>query len=167
MEADKAKYPVLLSNGNLVSQGDLEGGRHFAVWRDPYRKPCYLFALVAGDLGKVEDKYVTKGGTNVRLCIYAQHHNIHKCGHAMESLKKAMKWDEDRFGLEYDLDIFNIVAGAGWCWAARVGCSRGLFAWAAHPRLLRRAESQSWHAFPAIASPQWTTLTWARWRTSR
>lgn len=110
MEADKAKYPVLLSNGNLVSQGDLEGGRHFAVWRDPYRKPCYLFALVAGDLGKVEDKYVTKGGTNVRLCIYAQHHNIHKCGHAMESLKKAMKWDEDRFGLEYDLDIFNIVA---------------------------------------------------------
>ena len=110
MEADKTKYPVLLSNGNLVEEGDLEGGKHFAVWKDPHRKPCYLFALVAGNLGKISDTFKTKSGTEVVLNIFAQEHNMHKCTFAMESLKKSMLWDEARFGLEYDLDIFNIVA---------------------------------------------------------
>jgi len=110
VEADKAKYPVLLSNGNLVDSGDLGGGRHFAVWHDPFVKPCYLFALVAGDLACTEDKFVTASGTPVALRIWTQHHNASKTAHAMESLKKSMTWDETRFGLEYDLSLFNIVA---------------------------------------------------------
>jgi len=86
--ADKARYPVLLSNGNLVASGDLEGGRHFASWDDPFRKPCYLFALVAGDLSCVEDKFVTCSGRTIALQIYVQQHNLSKCDHAMRSLKR-------------------------------------------------------------------------------
>jgi len=107
---DKAKYPVLLGNGNLVDSGDLEGGEHFAVWEDPWVKPCYLFALVAGNLANIEDKFTTAGGREVTLRIFTEEHNIHKCDHAMKSLVKSMKWDEEVFGLEYDLDLFNIVA---------------------------------------------------------
>jgi len=107
---DKAKYPVLLGNGNLSDCGDLEGGKHFAVWEDPFVKPCYLFALVAGDLANIEDTYKTMSGRTVILRIFTEEHNIHKCAHAMVSLKKSMKWDEDTYGLEYDLDLFNIVA---------------------------------------------------------
>ena len=110
IEADQSKYPVLLSNGNLVSAGELQHGRHFAVWVDPFVKPCYLFALVAGDLAVQEDHFITMSGKNVVLRIFAQKKNIHKVDHAMNSLKKAMKWDEDTFGLEYDLNLFNIVA---------------------------------------------------------
>ncbi|SNR91187.1 MULTISPECIES: aminopeptidase N [unclassified Azospirillum] len=110
IEADKASYPVLLSNGNLIGEGEAEGGRHWARWEDPWPKPCYLFALVAGKLVHIEDHFETRSGRNVTLRIYVEPGNEDKCGHAMESLKKSMKWDEDVYGLEYDLDIFNIVA---------------------------------------------------------
>ena len=108
--ADKKKHPVLLSNGNLIDWGELKGGRHFAKWHDPFPKPSYLFALVAGDLARIEDTFTTMSGRKVTLHIYVQHHNIDKCGHAMESLKLAMKWDEETYGREYDLDLFMIVA---------------------------------------------------------
>jgi aminopeptidase N len=108
--ADKAKHPVLLSNGNLIDSGDLKDGRHFAKWHDPFPKPAYLFALVAGDLARIRDSFTTLSGRPVDLCIFVQHHNRDKCAHAMESLKLAMKWDEETYGREYDLDSFMIVA---------------------------------------------------------
>ncbi len=110
IEAYKKNCPVLLSNGNLVEEGDLEEGRHFAVWEDPFPKPCYLFALVAGDLVFLQDTFVTRSGRAIDLRIYVQARNRDKCGHAMISLKKSMQWDEEVFGLEYDLDTFMIVA---------------------------------------------------------
>ncbi|KNA03949.1 hypothetical protein SOVF_204310 [Spinacia oleracea] len=110
LEADKTKYPVLLSNGNLVGQGDIEGDKHFAIWEDPYKKPCYLFALVAGPLESRDDTFVTRSGRNVTLRIWTPADDLSKTAHAMYSLKASMKWDEDVFGLEYDLDLFNIVA---------------------------------------------------------
>jgi aminopeptidase N len=110
VEADKQSYPVLLSNGNAMESGELEGGRHWIKWVDPFPKPSYLFALVAGDLAHVEDHFVTRSGRDVVLRVYVEHENIDRCDHAMESLINAMKWDEDRFNLEYDLDIYNIVA---------------------------------------------------------
>jgi aminopeptidase N len=108
--ADKKLYPILLSNGNSVAKGDLDGGKHFVTWEDPFKKPSYLYALVAGDLGFIKDTYKTTSGRTVALEIYCDKGNEDKCHHAMESLKKSMKWDEDRFGLEYDLDIYMIVA---------------------------------------------------------
>ncbi len=108
--ADKAKYPVLLSNGNPIERGELDGGKHFVTWNDPHRKPCYLFALVAGDLACIEDRFTTMSGRDVTLQIYVQHGNEDKTAHAMTSLKKSMAWDEQVFGREYDLDIFMIVA---------------------------------------------------------
>jgi len=108
--ADKRNYPVLLSNGNLIGKGDLPDGRHFAKWHDPFPKPAYLFALVGGDLSHVEDRFTTMSGREVILRIFVQHHNREKCGHAMTSLKQAMKWDEEVYGREYDLDLFMIVA---------------------------------------------------------
>jgi len=110
IEAAKQDTPVLLSNGNLVASGDLPGERHFAVWEDPFPKPAYLFALVAGRLAMVEDRFITRSGRNVTLRIYVEPGKEDRCGWAMESLKRSMKWDEDRFGLEYDLDMFMIVA---------------------------------------------------------
>lgn len=108
--ADKIQYPVLLSNGNPIEKGELAGGKHFVLWEDPFYKPSYLYALVAGDLGVIRDHYMTKSKRNVLLEIYCDKGNESKCYHAMESLKKSMKWDEERFGLEYDLDIYMIVA---------------------------------------------------------
>lgn len=110
ISGDKARYPVLLSNGNPIERGDLPGGRHFDVWHDPFPKPCYLFALVAGDLACAEDRFTTRTGREVKLRIYVEPGREDRCGHALESLKKAMRWDEETFGLEYDLDIFMIVA---------------------------------------------------------
>ena len=110
IEADKKEAPVLLSNGNLVEAGDLAGGRHFAVWHDPHPKPSYLFALVGGDLAHIEDRFVTASGRNVVLRIYVEPGKQGRCGYAMDSLKRAMRWDEEKFGREYDLDIFMIVA---------------------------------------------------------
>ncbi|WP_022668886.1 aminopeptidase N [Desulfospira joergensenii] len=108
--ADKDLYPVLLSNGNLVKSGDLDNNRHYVRWEDPFKKPCYLFALVAGDFACLSDTFITCSGRKIDLKIYSEQENIDKCDHAMESLKQVMKWDEDRFGLEYDLDLFQIVA---------------------------------------------------------
>ncbi len=110
IEAPKSEAPVLLSNGNLVESGDLAGGRHFAIWHDPFPKPSYLFAMVAGDLGVVEDTFVTASGRAVALRIYVEHGKEHRCGYAMDALKRSMRWDEEAFGREYDLDVFMIVA---------------------------------------------------------
>jgi aminopeptidase N len=110
IEGDLQSCPVLLSNGNLVEQGTLKGGRHYAVWQDPFPKPSYLFALVAGDLVCQEDMFTTSSGRLILLQIFVQAQNIKKCDHAMQSLKKAMRWDEEVFGLEYDLDRYMVVA---------------------------------------------------------
>ena len=110
IEGDKETNPVLLSNGNCIEKGDLEDGRHFAIWHDPFIKPAYLFALVAGNLSHVSDEFTTMSGRKVALEIYTEAHNITRCDHAMQSLIRSMKWDEERFGLEYDLDIYMIVA---------------------------------------------------------
>jgi aminopeptidase N len=110
LEADKSGFPVLLSNGNRAGAGELPGGRHWVRWEDPFPKPAYLFALVAGDLALVEDQFITRSGRDVRLRIYVEEENLDRCDHAMESLINAMRWDEDRFDLEYDLDIYHIVA---------------------------------------------------------
>ncbi|WP_348234799.1 aminopeptidase N [Vibrio parahaemolyticus] len=108
--ADKATYPYLLSNGNRIVQGEAENGRHWVQWQDPHPKPAYLFALVAGDFDVLRDKYTTMSGRNVDLEIFVDKGNLDRAGHAMTSLINSMKWDEERFGLEYDLDIYMIVA---------------------------------------------------------
>jgi aminopeptidase N len=110
IEADKAEAPVLLANGNLRESGELAGGRHFAVWHDPWPKPAYLFAMVGGRLGHIEDSFVTASGRKVMLRIYVEPGKEDRCGYAMDSLKRAMRWDEEAFGREYDLDVFMIVA---------------------------------------------------------
>ncbi|MDA3785487.1 MAG: aminopeptidase N, partial [Deltaproteobacteria bacterium] len=109
IEAD-INIPVLLANGNLVEEGRVGQQRHFARWQDPFPKPCYLFAMVAGDLVAITDCFTTRSGRLVDLHIYVQAHNKERCGHAMASLQKAMRWDEEVFGLEYDLDLYMIVA---------------------------------------------------------
>ncbi|HCE3215231.1 TPA: aminopeptidase N [Vibrio parahaemolyticus] len=108
--ADKVTYPYLLSNGNRIAQGEAENGRHWVQWQDPHPKPAYLFALVAGDFDVLRDKYTTMSGRNVDLEIFVDKGNLDRAGHAMTSLINSMKWDEERFGLEYDLDIYMIVA---------------------------------------------------------
>lgn len=108
--ADKARYPYLLSNGNRVGQGEAENGRHWVEWQDPFPKPCYLFALVAGDFDVLRDTFVTRSGRDVALELFVDRGNLDRADWAMTSLKNAMKWDETRFGLEYDLDIYMIVA---------------------------------------------------------
>ena len=110
IEAQQERYPVLLSNGNLIASEQLSDGRHKTIWHDPFPKPAYLFALVAGDLAHLEDNFQTCGGRNVTLRIYVEEKDIGKCDHAMRSLQKSMRWDEEVYGREYDLDIFNIVA---------------------------------------------------------
>ena len=110
MEADKRRFPVLLANGDPVGAGDLDGGRHWAEWRDPFPKPCYLFALVAGDLAANRDRFVTMSGRTVDLGIWVREADLPRTGHAMAALKAAMAWDERVYGREYDLDVFNIVA---------------------------------------------------------
>jgi aminopeptidase N len=112
MIADKQAYPVLLSNGNQVGAGDLESGRHWAEWDDPFPKPCYLFALVAGDLAANRDRFTTFTGRKVDLGIWVREGDLAKTEHAMASLKASMKWDEEAYGREYDLSVFNIVAVA-------------------------------------------------------
>jgi aminopeptidase N len=110
MIADKKKYPYLLSNGNKIGEGDLADGRHWTEWEDPFRKPSYLFAMVAGDFDVAHDEFTTMSGREVQLEVFVDKGNLHKTPHALHSLKKAMKWDEETFGLEYDLDIYMIVA---------------------------------------------------------
>jgi len=110
IEADKDAHPTLLSNGNLTERGDMEGGRHYAVWVDPHPKPSYLFALVAGAFDSIHDEFVTRSGRKVALGIYVDPGDAGRARYAMDALKRAMKWDEDVFQREYDLDVFNIVA---------------------------------------------------------
>jgi aminopeptidase N len=110
IEADKAAFPRLLSNGNLTETGDLDDGRHFAVWNDPFPKPCYLFALVAGELDELADSFVTMSGRTVALRIFVDTGMAARAAYAMDALKRSMKWDEEAFGREYDLDLFMIVA---------------------------------------------------------
>ena len=109
LQADKIKYPILLSNGNLISHGRDET-THWTLWEDPFPKPSYLFALVAGDLGFIKGSYTTTSGRKVELGIYSDKENVNKLTHAMYSLKAAMEWDEKTFNLECDLDLYNIVA---------------------------------------------------------
>ncbi|MDD4913808.1 MAG: aminopeptidase N [Methylococcales bacterium] len=110
LSADRKQYPVLLSNGNKLSAGELDNGRHWVSWEDPFAKPCYLFALVAGQLECVADEFVTINGRRISLHIFVEQHNTDKCQHAMQSLKNAMRWDEQVYGREYDLDLYMIVA---------------------------------------------------------
>ncbi|MEQ1493119.1 MAG: aminopeptidase N, partial [Terricaulis sp.] len=110
IEADKGAYPTLLSNGNLTESGDLPSGKHFAVWVDPHPKPAYLFALCAGKYESIHDAFTTKSGRKVALGIYVDPGDAPRAGYAMDALKRSMKWDEDAFLREYDLDVFNIVA---------------------------------------------------------
>lgn len=110
IEADRTLYPILLSNGDRIGQKDLGNGRHQVSWQDPFKKPSYLFALVAGDLGVLRDSFKTMHGKKVSLEIYSPHGTQDRCMHAMDSLKKSMKWDEERFGREYDLSTFMILA---------------------------------------------------------
>ncbi len=108
--AEAGRYPVLLSNGNLVRERLRSDGRREVTWEDPFPKPSYLFALVAGNLSLMEDRFVTASGREIHLRIYSEPHNIEQCGYAMEALKRAMRWDEEVYGREYDLDVFMIVA---------------------------------------------------------
>src|SRR5690606_22738073 len=110
IEAKKSEAPVLLSNGNPVEQGSLDSEWHYAVWHDPFPKPSYLFALVAGDLGSIHDTFTTSSGREVALGIYVEHGKEPLAAYAMDALKRSMRWDEERFGCEYDLSVFNIVA---------------------------------------------------------
>ena len=110
IEADKAAAPILLSNGNPKETGDLEDGRHFAIWDDPFNKPSYLFAMVAGDLDEIHEDFTTASGKTVDLGIYTEKGRSAQASYAMDALKRSMAWDEHRFGREYDLDVFNIVA---------------------------------------------------------
>ncbi len=112
IEADKKDAPVLLGNGNPVEQGDLPNGRHFAVWHDPHPKPAYLFALVGGKLDRVGGEFVTRSGRKVELGIFVEPGKADRAHYALDALKRSMQWDEDAFGCEYDLDVFNIVAVA-------------------------------------------------------
>ena len=126
IEADKS-LPVLLSNGNLIEEGELDSNRHFAVWNDPFPKPCYLFALVAGDLQHIKDEFITMTGRRVDLRIYARTPDLPQCDHAMQSLIKSMKWDEEVFGREYQLDRFNIVAVSDFNFGAMENTSLNIF----------------------------------------
>ncbi|OGT53272.1 MAG: aminopeptidase N [Gammaproteobacteria bacterium RIFCSPHIGHO2_12_FULL_42_13] len=108
--ADKTRYPILLSNGNLIGSGELENGKHWVKWEDPFKKPSYLFALVAGDFDVVEDFFITQSGRRITLGVYVEKGYLDQTQHAMQSIKKAMRWDEENYGREYDLDIYMIVA---------------------------------------------------------
>ena len=108
--ADKSRYPVLLSNGNLIEQGEVNPHRHFAVWHDPFKKPSYLFALVAGNLSKISTPFVTMSGRTVQLEVFSDPLSINQCDYALQAMKDALAWDEKRFGREYDLDVYMIVA---------------------------------------------------------
>jgi aminopeptidase N len=127
IEGDKAQCPIMLSNGNLAETGGLADGRHFIVWNDPFPKPCYLFALVAGDLVRTEDRFTTMTGRNVDLHIYVRSGDESQCGHAMESLKKSMQWDEETYGREYQLELFNIVAVSDFNMGAMENTSLNVF----------------------------------------
>ena len=143
IEADEETCPVLLSNGNCVETGKLDAGRHYAVWHDPHKKPCYLFALVAGDLVYAEDHFITMSGRKVTLRIYTRDGDLPQVDFAMKALKDSMKWDEEAYGREYDLDIFNIVAVSDFNMGAMENKSLNIFNTAlvlAHPETATDAD---------------------------
>ena len=149
MSAEKARFPVLLANGNPIEQGALEEGRHYAVWEDPFPKPCYLFALVAGDLACNRDSFTTMSGREVELGIWVREADLPKTGHAMQALKNAMAWDEREYGREYDLDRFNIVAVSDFNFGAMENKGLNIF----NSRyILADTESASDADFDAIAT---------------
>lgn len=127
IEGDQQQTPVMLSNGNLMESGTLENGRHYTVWNDPFPKPCYLFALVAGDLMHIADTFTTMSGRKVDLHIYVHSGDEQQCDHAMASLKKSMQWDEEKYGREYELDLFNIVAVSDFNMGAMENTSLNIF----------------------------------------
>ena len=127
IEGDLEQCPVMLSNGNLMDSGVLGDSRHYTVWNDPFPKPCYLFALVAGDLVRIADTFTTMSTRKVDLHIYVRSGDEQQCGHAMESLKKSMKWDEEKYGREYQLDLFNIVAVSDFNMGAMENTSLNIF----------------------------------------
>ncbi|MCY3883504.1 MAG: aminopeptidase N [Gammaproteobacteria bacterium] len=149
IEADKDAFPVLLSNGNRIAYEELAENRHRAIWHDPHPKPSYLFALVAGDLSSLEDSFTTMSGKSVRLTIYSEPENIGKCAWAMECLKQAMKWDEDVYGREYDLDRFMIVAVSDFNFGAMENKGLNIFNVSA---LLASADTATDNAFQGIAA---------------
>ncbi len=136
LEADGRRFPVLLSNGNEIDKGELADGRRFAVWEDPFPKPSYLFAIVAGDLACLEDRFVTRSGHPVTLRIWADRAHVDQCRHALDSLVKAMRWDEEVYGLEYDLDLYQIVVVADFNFGAME--NKGLNIFNASAALARR-----------------------------
>lgn len=128
IEGDRTKYPILLSNGNCIARGENTDGRHWAEFEDRFPKPCYLFALVAGDLAALSDTFTTMGGHSVALKVFVKGESeVRKCRHAMDSLKRAMKWDEDTYGLEYNYDVFNIVAVPSFVFGAMENTSLNIF----------------------------------------
>lgn len=127
VEGDKESLPVLLSNGELMASGDTDNGRHYTLWRDTTPKPCYLFALVAGNLNKIQDRFTTMSGKEVDLVIYVRPGDEDQCDHAMDSLKRSMKWDEDIYGREYQYSIFNIVAVSDFNMGAMENTSLNIF----------------------------------------
>jgi aminopeptidase N len=127
LRADAGAFPVLLANGNKIAERLLEDGRLEAVWEDPHAKPCYLFAAVAGDLAALEDRFTTMEGRDVRLAIWVNESDVPRCRHAMDSLKRSMRWDEDQYGRAYDLDVFNIVAVADFNFGAMENKSLNIF----------------------------------------
>jgi aminopeptidase N len=129
LTGDKARYPVLLSNGNPVASGEHDDGRHWVTWEDPFAKPSYIFAVMAGDFGLLSDSFTTKSGREVHLGIYADHDLIPRCRFAMDVVKRSLSWDEETFGLEYDLDRYNIVALTDWAGAME---NKGLNLFEAH-----------------------------------
>jgi aminopeptidase N len=148
LEADARLYPILLANGDPVGEGTLDGGRHWAEWHDPFPKPCYLFALVAGDLVANRDSFVTRSGREVTLGIWVRDGDVPKTRHAMEALKSSMKWDEDAFGREYDLAVFNIVAVADFNFGAMENKGLNIF----NSRyILAEAETATDADFDAVA----------------
>lgn len=110
MEADKEHYPVLLSNGDLIEKGDIDGNRHWAIWEDPFYKPSYLFALVATDKSHISETLTTRSGREVEIRVFADKKDIDKCYHAMKSVNMAIQWDEIAYNREYDSSVFNLVA---------------------------------------------------------
>jgi aminopeptidase N len=147
VEGDKKNHPVLLSNGNPIDRGDSGENRHFVTWEDPHCKPCYLFALVAGDLEHIEDHYLTSDGRDVTLQIYTTKNNIDKCDHAMRSLKKSMQWDEDVYGLACDLDYYMIVVTDDFNMGAMENKGLNIFN---SKYVLARPDTASDHDFAAI-----------------
>lgn len=155
LEADQQRFPVLLANGNRVASGKLGAGRHYAVWEDPYPKPCYLFAMVAGDLARVADTYEAADGRTVRLEFYVDRGNEHLVDHAMASLKSAMRWDEQTFGLVYDLDLYMIVAARAFNMGAMENKGLNLFNAAYVLASPETATDESYHAINAVIAHEY------------